>query len=310
MKKEKEFTLEDVRREVDKNVAGADAQRGDRLESLETVRRAKATTLRREQERLSRKLGAGHPRVLGMTVKMEANRLLRRDLAVETVRARTETPTPDAGTWVLQGYVRDRELKPAPHLTVALYDRKAKWVERLGFACTREDGYFRLDASDLDNVGAPVFIHVLNSQASHLYSDTAAFTPAGGRVDTREIVLPADAQACAPPVLSRNDPVPEAGAWVIRGRVTDEQGRGLGGLIVRLYDKDFFFDDRLGEAKTDANGYYSLTYHTEDFRDLFERKPDLYLCVMDEHEETLYTSEREIRYEGGRVEVVNVKLPG
>ena len=308
MKKEKKFTVEDVTREVDKSVAGADTQRGDKLESLQTVRRAKATTLSRERERLSRKLGANHPRVLGMTVKMEANRLLMRDLAVETVRARTDNPEPDAGTWVLHGYVRDNELKPAPHLTVALYDKKARWVEPLGFACTGENGYFRLDACELDDVRAPVFIHVLNSQASHLYADTVPFTPAGGRVDTREIMLPADAQACMPPVLSRNDPVPEAGAWVIKGRVTDEQGQGLGGLIVRLYDKDFFFDDRLGEARTDANGYYSLTYHTEDFRDIIERKPDLYLCVMDEYEETLFTLKREIRYESGRVEVINVKL--
>ncbi len=309
MKKERTITLDDVTREVDKAVASADVQRGDKLERLQTVRNAKAAGMRREYNRLSGRLGANHPRVLGMAIKMEANRLLMRDLAVETVRARTETPDVDENTWVLHGYVRDQELKPVAHLTVALYDGKARWVERLGFACTREDGYFRLDANDFDDANAPVFIHVLNSQASHLYADTAPFTPTGGRVDTREIVLPTDAQACTPPVLSRNDPIPEAGAWVIKGRVTDEQGEGVGGLIVRLYDKDFFFDDRLGETETDANGYYTLTYHTEDFRDFIERKPDLYLSVVDKQGETLYTSKRQIRYESGRVEVINVKLP-
>ena len=309
MKKEKEITLDDVMREVDRGVAGADAQRGDKLERLQTVRRARGVGLRREYDRLTGRLGANHPRVLGLAVKMEANRLLMRDLAVETVRARTETPDTDENTWVLHGYVRDQELKPVGRLTVALYDGKGRWVEQLGFACTRDDGYFRLDACDFDGVKPPVFIHVLNSQASHLYADTAPFTPAGGRVDTREIVLPTNAQACTPPVLSRNDPIPEAGAWIIKGRVTDEQGEGLGGLIVRLYDKDFFFDDRLGETETDANGYYNLTYHTEDFRDLIERKPDLYLSVVDRQGETLYTSKRQIRYESGRVEVINVKLP-
>lgn len=308
MNKKREITLEDVRREVDKNVGGADVKRGDKLEGLQTVRGAKAAGMLREHARLSRKLGADHPRVLGLAVKMETNRLLLRDLAVETVRARTDTPVADEGTWILHGYVRDQELQPVAYVTVAPYDRRGRWVERLGFACTREDGYFRLDASDLDDISAPVFIHVLNSQASHLYADTVPFTPAGGRVDSREIVLQADAQACAPPVLSRNEPIPEAGAWVIKGRVTDEQGNGVGGLIVRLYDKDLFFDDRLGEAKTDANGYYTLTYHTEDFRDFFERKPDLYLRVLDEEENALYTSKREIRYESGRVEVMNVKL--
>src|ERR1051326_42419 len=121
MKKETEITLDDVMRKVDENVAGADVERADKLDRLQTLRRAKATGMQREYDRLSARFGANHPRVLGLAIKMEANRLLRRDLAVETVRARTETPEVDDQTWVLHGYVRDQELKPVPNLTVAPY---------------------------------------------------------------------------------------------------------------------------------------------------------------------------------------------
>ena len=94
----------------------------------------------------------------------------------------------------------------------------------------------------------------------------------------------------------------------MRGRVTDESGKGIGGLIVSLYDKDLFFDDRLGQAETDNQGNYNLTYQAEDFRDLIERKPDIYLKVLDQDDETLHTSKRKLRCEAGRVEIINIKL--
>ena len=78
--------------------------------------------------------------------------------------------------------------------------------------------------------------------------------------------------------------------------------------MVSVYDKDLFFDDRLGQAKTDENGNYQLVYRTEDFRDLIERKPDIYVKVMDQNKTTLYSSKGAIRYEAGRVEIINVEI--
>ena len=80
------------------------------------------------------------------------------------------------------------------------------------------------------------------------------------------------------------------------------------GLFVSVYDKDLFFDDRLGQSETDANGNYSLTYRTEDFRDLIERKPDLYLKVIDKKGKTLYTTKGQVWYEAGRIETIDVKI--
>ena len=78
----------------------------------------------------------------------------------------------------------------------------------------------------------------------------------------------------------------------VRGRVTDAQSNGLARLTVSLYNKDLFFDHKLGQTETDDNGNYSLTYRTEDFRALIERKPDTYVKVLDQKEKTLYTSKK------------------
>jgi hypothetical protein len=52
---------------------------------------------------------------------------------------------------------------------------------------------------------------------------------------------------------------PAAGQWTVHGRVTDEQGEGLPGLLVRIFDKDRRYDDELGVALTDKNGWFTVT---------------------------------------------------
>jgi hypothetical protein len=96
--------------------------------------------------------------------------------------------------------------------------------------------------------------------------------------------------------------------WIIRGRVTDASGQGVPNLIITLYDKDLFFDDRLGQTETGADGSYLLGYRTEDFRDLIERKPDLYLEVRTRDGKILRKRARPIRWEAGRVEIIDIAL--
>jgi hypothetical protein len=112
-----------------------------------------------------------------------------------------------------------------------------------------------------------------------------------------------------PPDAGTSDPVAAAGAWVVRGRITDAKGAGRGGLIVSIFDKDSVFTDRLGQTKTDENGNYSFTFHAENFRDLIERKPDLFLKVLDPDGRTLFATEQAaIRFEAGRVKVIDLTL--
>ena len=65
---------------------------------------------------------------------------------------------------------------------------------------------------------------------------------------------------------------------VIEEKETD---RPLRDLIVRAFDKDRFFDDKVGYATTDEDGRFEIQFNTEDFREAWESRPDLYLRIFD-----------------------------
>jgi hypothetical protein len=96
--------------------------------------------------------------------------------------------------------------------------------------------------------------------------------------------------------------------WTVEGQVTDENGIGIGGLIVSLFDKDMPFDDILGSTITDREGCFRIWYRTAAFRDLFEAKPDLYLKATDDQGNLLYTSEDAVRHEAGRAETFKITI--
>ena len=96
--------------------------------------------------------------------------------------------------------------------------------------------------------------------------------------------------------------------WVARGVVLFEDKSPGAGMTISLYDKDLIFDDVLGTVLTDDVGQFQFIYRTEAFRDLFEKKPDLYLKVMDSEGNTLYTSEKTVRCDAGLEEVFNIKI--
>jgi len=61
----------------------------------------------------------------------------------------------------------------------------------------------------------------------------------------------------------------------------EETGRPLANLIVRAFDRDLIFDDKLGYATTDDDGRFEIRFNREVFRDFGESQPDLYLRVYD-----------------------------
>src|SRR5712692_459329 len=251
------------------NLPELDRMRATALDNLQLLRTARAEGLRSEHERLSSKLGAEHPRVAELASMHADNERFINGLAIENERARVEVPEADKQTWVLHGFVRDQQLRGVANVTVALYDASGIWAQQLGYAGTSANGYFRLEARNLAGLKSPLSVHVLSNQAAHLHTDDVPLTPEVGSVLYHEVVI-SGSQSGTPPGESRNDPVAEPGAWIVRGRVTDKAGKGLSGLVVSVYDKDLFFDDRLGQAETGENGDYSLIYRTEDFRALIE----------------------------------------
>ena len=285
----------------------ADLARAAGLDGLQLVRSARSAALRSEHRRLLEKLGPDDPRVTALAARHARNELLVHDLGIEAQRARVAVPEAEKDQWIFHGLVRDQELRPFPSVTVALYDENGDWIKQLGYGVTNANGNFRIEARNLSDLDSPLFAHILTSQGAHLHTDDTEITPAIGTVLYHEIVVSGE-KAGTPPGDSRPDPVVDPGVWTVRGRVSDKSGKGLSNLVVSLYDKDLFFDDRLGQTETDAWGEFNFAYRTEDFRDIIERKPDIYVKVLDQKGKTLYTSKKLLRFEAGRVEIVNVEI--
>lgn len=205
--------LDEVSRVLESGVSGADPLRVQGLEQLHRVRNIKATSLVREQARLSEKLGADHPRVLELSQQIEANRVLTSNLSVEIQRSKTDIPKADENTWILHGHVLNSKLRGVPNLTVAVYDQRGRWIELLGYACTDRDGHFLFSytasearANELTNIiGAAstqqnfVFVHVLDRRGFLLHADKRPISPHLGQVDYIRIILGEDASSCKPP---------------------------------------------------------------------------------------------------------------
>jgi hypothetical protein len=318
---QKEVSFDEVSRELDKGMAGADALRAEKLDGLTAVRGIKDQRLSRERARLEKKLGAASTRVTEIEGQLATNSTMIRDLKLESVRAHTEPPEVDKNTWMLHGYVRDKRLNGVSNLTVAFFDQAGGRINELSHGCTAANGYFKI-ASSIGSAGTrAAHVRVLAKDGSLLYAGTDALVPTAGSIDYREIILSGEDAVCPPPPVSSPvvspvepqtpaDELPPRDYWIVRGRVTDKAGKGLSGVFVSVYDEDLFFDDRLGQDETDTDGNYSLTYRTIDFRDLIEAKPDLYLKVIDRKGRSLYVLKRHIWYESGRIETIDIEIDG
>jgi len=308
MAQDKKITLDDVSRGIDKGLITIDQQRVSGLERLQTVRNAKATSLGREQARLAAKYGADHPRVLALTAKVELNRGLVNDLVIETVKAKTEIPIADEGTWVLHGFVRDLNRIGLPKLTIALFDgreHEANWVRELGYACTNSLGYFKLTARKVD-VERRVFLRVLNNQGQTIYCDSDPLTARGGQVDYREIITSGEARECSPP------PPPAsvtAVQWTVLGHVIDATGLVLADLTVSLSDKDQAFAARLGKTQTDLGSNFTFVYSADAFKDLIAKNPDLFLTVSGGTLKQPFTHPTALHFGPGKTDKVTVTVP-
>ncbi len=311
--KEKRIPFSDVSKAIEEGLAGADQLRAVGLEGLHKVRRAKASGLKREQERLTKKLGPEHPRVVKQAHKIEVNQVVTRNLGVEIERAKTEVPSVDENTWVLHGFVRDKHSKGVPNLTVGLYDERGNWIRELGYGCTDNRGYFSIVYTLKEGTEPKVletmalFLYVSDKNYKILYKDSEPLYLKIGLIDYREIYL-SEEEICSAPEPGKDDTLIAADTWVVKGRVTDESGQGVSGLTVSPYDKDHLFDDKLGTTVTDNDGHFMMSYKTEDFRDLIKARPDIYLKVIDKEGKTLYTSKKAVKYEAGRIESFDIKI--
>lgn len=100
----------------------------------------------------------------------------------------------------------------------------------------------------------------------------------------------------------------------ISGRVYEsETGNGVPNLIVEAFDKDVLKSDKLGQANTNTNGTFEITYSQADFQgkfEIFESNPDLYIIVRTpDLSKILYSSEKSIRRNAKNHEHFEIVIP-
>lgn len=131
---------------VQSRFGGADTARADQLDTLSTVRQAKAGSVARERTRLAAVLGADHPRVAALDRKVQADAKVNAQISRAFALASTAGPQADKNTYIVHGHVRNRDLSPVPNVTVAVYTGEGELVRLFGHDCTDERGHFMLCA--------------------------------------------------------------------------------------------------------------------------------------------------------------------
>lgn len=303
------------------------------LQQVRDVQFVMGSLLQHEAKRLEKKLGKENLRVQQVKASLKQNQAIARDLEVELEIAKIRVPEVDPKDSLIHGRVVDDNRRGWSGLTVYLANSQGKIVRALGNAQTQESGYYALIVKAevlkrvAESIKEGVFVVIGNPKGELIYRQKEPLMLVGGdRYLLDDIVLkrsdltppPCEIPSVANPEGSNSRPTSRSTSatvaelspdvWVARGRVVDEEGQGLGGLVVSLGDRDLIFDDRLGTTQTDANGEFVISYRTEDFQDLFETAPDLYIKVMDSQGNLLYSSENAVRCEAGRVEVFNITL--
>lgn len=203
--KYKKIPFGDISQTWENGLKGTDEERLRGLQGLDRLRKIKTVNMKREKERLIKKRGAKDPRVQSLESKEKSNELLTRNLNLEIERAKTDVSTFNKDAWNLYGYVRDRDSKGVPNLTVGLYDENGKWIKQLGYACTDKRGFFSIiypqkgKTTKEISESMKLFIHVSDRKKNVLYKDPDPLYLKIGQVDYREIYLPEETSVCTPP---------------------------------------------------------------------------------------------------------------
>ena len=106
-------------------------------------------------------------------------------------------------------------------------------------------------------------------------------------------------------------PDERARSFRITGTVAEQEtGRPLANVVVRAFDRDLVFDDKIGFAVTDGEGRFEIRYASDDFSDLRESQPDLYLRVYDANGTALLLETSDaIRWNASRDESYRLLVP-
>lgn len=293
----------------------------ERLKAQNDLKEAQVisrTLLQYEAKRLEKRFGKDHPRTQQIKARLEQNLDVINDLEVESHIARIKVPEVSENDTLIHGRVMDESYRGFGGLNVTLTDSKGKALT--GKSETEGSGYYSIviDQETLKKLSEVikegVFLAVFSRKCETIHRQCEPIKINEGdrilaeMVLDRENLITGRVAVEKPPEKEKTKTNQEI--WIVRGRVTDENERGIKGLMVSLFDKDHRYDDKLGAELTGKNGEFKMTYRTQDFREGNEPGPDLYLTVRDKDGNILYTSEKAVRYDAGREEVFDITIKG
>ena len=168
--------------------------RGQDLSVLADLLQQKNQSLRRELDRLSRKLGKDHPRVEQMAARLDAKKALLDELKSMLRTSEIPGPKPEEGDWKVSGQVLDPDKRAAGGLMVRVFDKDLKYSDLLGTIQTDADGKFQITYQTKDfrhmlEKNPDLYIEILDGKKVLFTSKEAVRFNAGG-VEDFKVNLP------------------------------------------------------------------------------------------------------------------------
>lgn len=296
------------------------------LESVERVQNVKSGLNTREAKRLEVKYGNNSPQAVKARAKVSYYNTAKVGLAEQVQMASAKPPRFEADSWRFQGRVVDTKNQGLSGLTVSLFDEKGEWIRALGQDCTDEKGFFTItykqekrEKAALANASNQVLIPTVSDNSKTvLHQEKEPVFLKIGRIDSRLIILGEESCGTPPDSIDDNNIVKDEDVtdltdlkdtWTVKGTVKEAStGKAITGMMVSLSDKELLFDDQLGTTTLDKAGSFVMKYRVKDFKELFDKKPDLYLKVIDEAGNIVYNSRKKVRCKEGKEERFDIRI--
>ncbi len=319
---------EDTFKLIDSTFDGLDEQREQNLERLQTIQNERNKMLTREKVRLEHKYGGEHPRIQKIKSRIQYHREVANEIKTEVDHAKITVPNLDLNTWIVHGRVIEWEEGAAVEgVTVSIYDKRDRWVRKLGYACTDNKGYYaisytedisrekeRLAAAkesglDVEQPGDDFYLTVTDHNNNIIQRENEPLQIKKGQIDYRLIIL--KQSKCAPPTTAKSPDKMATGSikcWRVQGKVEYNDRTPAENVTVSLSDKELMFDEMLGAVKTNKNGEFKAEYSEQIIKELLTKKPDLFVSVYDQNGKRLYRSRKVIKFVEKDIENLNITV--
>jgi hypothetical protein len=183
----------------------------------------------------------------------------------------------------LHGVVTDANRARFADARIVAFDKDRLGEDKLGETATNSKGeyYIRYSAeqfrrSKSENGGADLIVRVLDAGGTIIA--TSSKINSAQPEETIDVVI-------------EKKPTPSAERFVVRGQIRQPDGSAAAGVLVRAYDRDLRREEFLAEVSTDRDGRYEFIYRAEQFRRAEKGSADLRVCVVDEKDKELVSSD-------------------